>query len=269
MPKVTQSLYEMRFLEELSEGNTAIHRIHPAAKLLVTLLFLTAVVSFGKYEIAGLLPLALYPALIFSLGEIPVKPLLKRCLLAAPFAVGIGILNPVFDSTPMEFAGISIAGGWITFASILIKSGLTVVAALLLIATTGMTKTGLALRMIKVPRLMVLQLLLTYRYISVLMEEVARILRAYSMRAPEQKGIDRSIWGSLLGQLMLRSFDRAERVYQAMHLRGFDGNYYDGSTPKARLVDFLYVILWGSFFATARFVNIPELVGSVIMSWTA
>lgn len=77
--------------------------------------------------------------------------------------------------------------GWITFASILLKSLLTITAALILICTTGMDKLAAGLRMLKVPRLFVLQLLLTYRYISVLIEEVSRSIRAYKLRAPSKK----------------------------------------------------------------------------------
>ncbi len=118
--------------------------------------------------------------------------------------------------------------------------------------------------MLRVPRIFVLQLLLTYRYISVLMEEVARSLRAYSLRAPEQKGIHRSAWGSLAGQLILRTFDRAQRIYEAMCLRGFTGEYHTGGFGRIRVWDLAYLTGWLLFFATARIYNIPMLIGSLI-----
>jgi len=263
MLNIMESLYNIRKLDELARGDTSIHRVHPLAKLITTVIYLIVVVSFDRYEISRLLPLVFYPILIFAFAELPVKPILKRVLLVEPLVIGIGVLNPVFDQQVVMLAGMEISRGWITFLAIFIKGGLTVTAALLLIATTGMDRLAEALRMLRIPRLFVLQLLLTYRYISVLMEEVATTLRAYSMRAPRQKGIQRSVWGSLAGQMLLRTFDRAQRVYQAMCLRGFSGEYITGSSKKMNAGDLLYIVGWGLFLITMRTYDIPMLLGSL------
>ncbi|MFD2360463.1 energy-coupling factor transporter transmembrane component T family protein [Saccharococcus thermophilus] len=149
------------------------------------------------------------------------------------------------------------------FLSIFIKCSLTVTASILLIATTGMDRLAAALRMLKIPKIFVLQLLLTYRYISVLIEEVSRMMRAYSLRAPGQKGIKWSVWGSFAGQILLRTFERAERVYQAMSLRGFTGEYHTGDISKLSFKDLAYFTAWSLFFVIARIYNIPVLIGSL------
>lgn len=264
MSNIMNSIYNIRLLDDLARKETCIHRIHPLAKLLTTVVYLTVVVSFGRYEIGSLLPFLFYPVLLFAMGDLPVAPIIKRILLIEPFIIGIGILNPLFDHQVIMVGGITMSKGWVTFFSILIKSGLTVTAALLLIATTGMDRLAGALRMLKIPRLFVLQLLLTYRYISVLMEEVARMLRAYSLRSPEQKGIQRSVWGSFAGQLILRTFERAQRVYQAMCLRGFAGEYNTGGYAGFKAADLVYLAGWALFFVMARIYNIPMLIGLLI-----
>jgi len=261
MSKLMDFLYNMRLLDDISGRETAIHRIHPLSKLLTTVFYLTVVVSFGKYEISSLLPFLFYPVLILSLGEVPLVPVLKRIIIVSPLIICIGIFNPVFDNQVFVFQGIQLSMGWISFLSILIRSTFTVAAALLLIATTGMDQLASAMRMLRIPRLFVLQLLLTWRYIAVLMEEVNRTLRAYSLRAPEQKGVRRHVWGTLAGQILLRTFDRAERVYQAMSIRGFTGEYNTGKTFRIRLQDFVFFAGWGTFFVLARMYNIPQLTG--------
>ncbi|MEQ8202062.1 MAG: energy-coupling factor transporter transmembrane component T, partial [Syntrophomonadaceae bacterium] len=148
--------------------------------------------------------------------------------------------------------------------SIFIKCILTVAAGVLLIATTGMEELGAALRMLRVPRIFVLQLLLTYRYISVLGEETARMLRAYSLRAPGQKGVKLEAWGSFAGSLLLRSYDRAQRIYAAMCLRGFAGDYNTGRTAPAGRQDFIFVAGWLAFFAAARLYDLPAWLGSLL-----
>lgn len=265
MTEMMQSLYNIRFLDELAEKQTVIHKIHPLAKLLTTMIFLIVVVSFGKYEISGLVPFIMYPVVIIALAEIPLLHILKRMLLVAPLAVGIGAFNPLFDnSVVFILAGFQLTGGWISFFSILIKFGLTVLAAVTIIATTGMDRIATALRMLRVPRLFVLQLLLTYRYISVLMEEVARTVQAYSLRAAAHKGIKPGAWGSLAGNLLLRTYERAQRLYRAMVLRGFDGEYNTGCDRRMAAKDMLYLCGWVFFFLSARFYNIPAFIGSMI-----
>jgi cobalt/nickel transport system permease protein len=221
------------------------------------------VVSFGKYEIGGLLPFVFYPVLIFAFAELPVTPIIKRVLIVEPFIIGIGILNPLFDSSAMTLGGITVSGGWITFLTIFIKCSLTVTVSILLIATTGMDKLAAALRMLKIPKIFVLQLLLTYRYITVLIEEVSRMYRAYTLRAPQQKGIHMKAWGSFAGQLILRTLERAQHVYQSMNLRGFTGEYNTGEIPRVYIKDISYFIGWSLFFIIIRIYNLPTLIGSI------
>ena len=119
------------------------------------------------------------------------------------------------------------------------------------------------LRMIKVPKIFVLQLLLTYRYSTILLEEVSRMMRAYSLRAPGEKGINMKFLGSFAGQLLLRTYDRAQRVYDSMNLRGFNGEYNTGVVLRVRLNDFIYLILWCGFFIVLRNYNISILLGNL------
>jgi cobalt/nickel transport system permease protein len=264
MSNIVNSIYNIRFLDDLAQKDTSIHRIHPLIKLLTTVVYLTVVVSFGRWEIEMVLSFVFYPILIFAFAEIPLIPILKRLLIVEPFIIGIGILNPLFDKQSMIFFGLTFSSGWITFLSIFIKGSLTATASILLIATTGMDNLASALRIIKIPKIFVLQLLLTYRYISVLIEEVSRMMRAYSLRAPMQKGIHVGAWGSFAGQLLLRTFDRAQRVYEAMSLRGFTGEYHTGKIAKIPLADLSYLMVWSLFFIIARVYNIPNLIGSLV-----
>lgn len=265
MSNISNTLYNMHALDEHADTKTMLHSIHPVSKLLVTMVFLLVVVSFHKYDLSGLLPLVFYPLVVSSLGDVPFRLLFKPMLLTAPLLVGIGIFNPILDqSIAVVFCSVSISGGWLSFLSILLKGGLTILAALLLLATTGMDRIAFALRMLYVPRLFVLQLLLTYRYIYVLLEEFGRIWNGYLLRAPGQQGVGWQVWGSLTGNMLLRSMDRAQRVYEAMRLRGFEGEYHPGGTRPLTLADIGYMAGWVLFFTTARYYNLPALLGQLV-----
>lgn len=266
MSNLTASLNSIKLFDELAGRRSVIHRIHPVAKLLTTLVYLACIVSFGKYEITPLLPLVFYPLALMVLADLPAVELLKRILIAAPFVLGVGIFNPLYDRIPLlTIGGFSITGGWLSFGSIMLRFGLTVMATLILIATSGIEGVGMALSKLKVPRIFVTQLLLLYRYLNILMEETLRTVRAYTLRSRRERGIRFRVWSSLTGQLLLRTIDRAGRIYQAMRCRGFEGEVRLFQKRPLRLADCLYFMGWSLFFLSARYYNIPDLLGRVLM----
>lgn len=264
MSNPLNAIYNIRLMDDMARGRTCIHNRHPLVKLVVTVGYLITVISYDKYEISNLIPFVFYPILLVILSEVPVAPVIKRIMMVEPFIIALGIFNPLFDRQTVMIGSISISAGWLVFLSIFIKSSLTVAAVVLLLATTGMENLAIALRMLHIPRIFVLQLLLTYRYISLLAEEVGRLLRAHELRTPGHKGVVPAAWGSLAGGLLLRSFDRAQRVYQAMCLRGFDGEYNVGRVHKVNAADIAYMAIWMLVFTAARLYNLPVLIGTLI-----
>lgn len=239
-------------------------RRHPTVKLLVTLGYLIILTSFDRAAISQILPLLLFPVLLFALADMRPWPILRRVLMVMPFLIGVGLFSPLLDRQPYMIGGLIIAHGWLNLISILLKGVLTVSAVLLLISTVGMDQLAVSLRQMHVPRLFVTTLLLIYRYLTVLGAESTRIQRAYALRAPSHSGVRFHVWGSLAGHLLLRSFDRAERVHQAMLLRGFSGEFHTGAPPRLVWQDITYLVGWGAFFALARSFDLPGLLGSLM-----
>ncbi len=260
MNRVTNALYNLRQMDDLANQKTLMHQVHPLAKIVVTLFFLVTVVSFNKYNIAGLMGLFFFPLVLMALAELPPRVMGRRLLVLEPIVIGIGLFSPFFDSNNIAIFGITISAGWVTFFSIFLKGTLTISAGLLLIATTGIDRVVEGLRMLKVPRILVLQILLTYRYILVLIEELSRMTRAYFLRAPRDRGIQSKAWGSFAGQLLLRTYDRAQRIYISMSLRGFRGEYHSGKDNPMLLKDWGYLMGWCAFFVVARWVPLAQLI---------
>jgi cobalt/nickel transport system permease protein len=259
------SANSIRHLDDLSARNSAAHRLHPVAKLATVFLFIIAVASFDRYSILALVPFAAFPVVFFAMSGLPARGILRRLLFLEPFVLVMGIFNPVFDRVPVELAGgLVLVRGWASFLSLFVRSGLTISAALLLVATTGMDSVAAALRTLKMPKQLVLQLLLTYRYVVVLLDEVGRSLRAYFLRAPGQKGIAPTAWGSFGGRILVRTVDRAENVYQAMNLRGFEGDFRTGPAARFGGKDAIFLIGWAVFFVLARWVDLPLAAGTFL-----
>ncbi len=265
MTRLDTALDDLRSLDALAARDTALSRRDPRAKLVATLLFVVTVVSFDRYRVAALLPLALYPTVLAAQGEVPARLLLRALGLAAPFALLVGIFNPLLDRAPMlALPGVEISGGWVSFTAIVLRFGLTASAALVLVAGTGMHPLCAALARLGAPRVFTVQLLLLYRYLFVLAGEAARMATARSLRAGAHPRLGLAVYASLLGHLLLRAFDRAQRIHGAMLARGFDGEMRLGDRWRWQRADTLFAGGWCAFFACVRLVDLPHAIGALL-----
>ncbi len=251
-------------LDRLATMDSPVHRLDPRAKLATTLVFVAVVVSFAPNQLAALMPMALFPIALLAMGRLPTGFLFRKVLFVSPFAIMIGLFNPIIDRhTVLEICGLPISGGWISFSSILARFVLTVLAALVLIACTGFDAVCMALRRLHAPQAFTTQLMLLYRYLFVLMEETGRLLRAYAMRAPQGSGIGWKAYASLAGLLLLRTLDRAQRIHAAMLCRGFSGEIHMVRRLRLRASDYAFFLFWTAYFLLARLYNLPQRAGEL------
>lgn len=245
MGKISDAVSELHKLDTELERRGWLQGIHPLSKLLVTLFFLVLTVSFDKYDLPGLLKMGVYLSILFVLGDISVKLLLKRMKMVLILVCLMGTVNPLFDREAVFSVGrFSVTGGMLSAATLTIKGAYAVSASYLLAVTTSVEDICYALRKLYVPRMFVTVLMLMYRYIIVFLKETERMTDAYALRAPEQRGINYRACGTFAGQLLLRSMDRAQTVYDSMVLRGYNGEFHLRCRNKAGCSDYLYAAVW-------------------------
>ena len=223
-------------------GTSPAHRMDPRVKLVSALL---VIIGFALMPDRAL---PIYPILIgivFSLAvlaEIGILYLIRRSLVALPFALAAITLaftvpgNEVWSPWP----GLSVTdAGLMRFAAVMLKSWLSVQVALVLAVTTHFTDMLWALSALHMPQALVAIISFMYRYLFVLGDEAARMMRAREARSayPDGHGGGSIAWrakvtGTMIGSLFLRSYERSERVYQAMVARGYDGKMRTLSPPK-------------------------------------
>lgn len=265
MDKLAKAQHELRQMDELAAGDSLIHRLHPLAKLAVTAAYIALVVSFDKYDLTGLVVMLLYPVISFQLADLRIRTCFYKLRVVLPLVCAVGLANPFFDRAPMLYLGsVSVPGGVVSMLTLMMKGVFSLMASFLLIATTKIDALCAALRQLHVPQLITSLFLLTYRYISVLLEEASAMTTAYRLRAPGQKGVHISAWGPFLGQLLLRSMDRAQELYGSMLLRGYRGEFPYCAPPKARIHDVLFSVCSIAAFILARAVNIPQVLGALV-----
>lgn len=230
-------------------GDSAVHRVPAEVKIVCLLVFVLAVVATPREMFW---PFAVYAAIVLAmwrLALIPLRWVLPRMLIEAPFVV-LAVLLPFAEGGDrVEVIGLqlSVPGLWAAWG-IVIKGTLGVAAALTVAATTSATELPGALSRLGVPGVATSVLVLMIRYVDLLTAEasrmrLARIARGDSPRALHQaKAIATGI-----GALFLRSYERGERVYAAMLSRGFDGRAPDlaviGAAPRAAVGQWVIAML--------------------------
>jgi cobalt/nickel transport system permease protein len=215
-----------------------IHHLDPRVKLVVTVLFILS---------NALLPDAAWLAFAFSwlliltcnqLAQLGLGFSFKRSFVALPFA--LAAITAIFSIPGKALGQWQIAwltlvptdAGLLRFASILVRSWLSIQMAILLVATTQFPDLLHAFEHLRVPRILTTIIAFLYRYLFVLTDEVFRLLRAREARSaslPGQKHGGSLVWrarvtGNMAGQLFLRSYERSDRIYNAMLSRGYRGD---------------------------------------------
>lgn len=261
MTDIRSKIRELYSIEQLTAKDTVIHRIHPSVKLTTALIFIISVVSFDRYSIGRMIPYIFYPAVVMALAEIPPVMVIKRSLIAVPFCLFAGISNVIFDrGAAFYFASVAVTYGVVSLITIIYKTLLCVSAILILMAVTGVTDVAAQLRRFHIPEIMVTILEMVYRYIGVLAEEASTMCTSYRLRSSGVKGIKMKDMGTFVGQLLLRSFDRAERVYAAMVCRGYRDVRRSAPIRKLSRGDIAYLVIVSGLCVLFRTVDVTQLL---------
>ena len=266
MNQMEKALRELTEMDDLAAQDSPIHRLSPAAKLLSTIAYIAVTVSFGKYRLSALVPMALWPVLLFQLSGVPVRLCFYKLRFVLPLVAAVGLFNPFLDRSPLLYLGsVPVSGGVISMVTLMLKGVLCLMASFLLMATTSIDCLCAALRGLRVPKLLVTLLLLTYRYAGLMTEELAIMTDAYHLRAPGQRGIHISAWGSFLGQLLLRSADRAGELYTGMLLRGYRDEFPYAQAKPFSAADAAYLLGSAALFVLFRSLDLGQLLGGMIV----
>ena len=74
-------------MDELAAGSSPIHALHPAAKLITTVIYILVTLSFDKYDLGGLVPMVLWPVLLFQVSGVEVKACFFKLRIVLPLVM--------------------------------------------------------------------------------------------------------------------------------------------------------------------------------------
>lgn len=197
------------FLDRYSRLNTPIHRASAGLKVATALIVVGLLVAAPPAP-NFFLAVAFVLLVVALAARIPLRYLGQRLLWLEPFVIGVALLALWQPDGPK------------VFATIVIKSTLCLLTMVLLTSTTPFAELLRVARRVRVPALFVTTLALLYRYLFVLVDEAGRMQRARWARTFDRRRA--AVWrnlGTVIGQLFVRSTERAERIYAAMLARGW------------------------------------------------
>lgn len=219
---------QLEALERHAESRGPLQVLDVRMKILATVGYVIAVVATPVGHWRWLAVEGLLLAFVVGLSQLSPRLLVGRWL---GLVVLVGCLAAMVAQSHPERARI----GWgIVWLSILAKNSLAFIAVLTLAGTTPFRRLLSGLGRLGMPAVLVSTLHFMIRYVYVIGEELARMTQARRSRSFRRSGgLDWGLLTGLIGMLLLRSFERGERVHAAMLARGWDGTVrsLDSSGP--------------------------------------
>lgn len=201
---------EHDFLDRYSRLPSPVHRLPAPVKLIAALAIVVSLlwVPVGDWVWLGVAAVLLLS--VVGLAGLPWGFVLRRLLFLESFVVGVAVMA-LFQP-----------GGGQLFLFLIARSTLCLLVMVVLANTTPFADLLRVLKAARMPGLLVTTLSLMYRYLFVLLDESQRMRRARLSRTftPRQKRSWR-MRAAVVGQLFIRSSERAERIYGAMCARGW------------------------------------------------
>ena len=221
-------------METTHSHHLEIHRksflsnIRPEIKIATTFIIVLSIAFLSLEKNLAIIVQTFVVLLLLYLSKIKISTYFKRLSIDIPFVL-FALFLPFLskgDSTVMfEFFSLPIyETGFNEMISILIKITLCVSLAIVLTATTSNIEIIYGLQKLKISPLLISILSFAIRYIDVFIDEFKRVKVAMKSRGYDQKGLKglKPI-AYASGALLIRGYERGERVYNSMISRGFKG----------------------------------------------
>ncbi len=220
--------------------------IDPRIKI-VTVCFFSIVVAI-LYQIPVLLCAWALGFLMVLTAKVPKRDLAKRLTPVNILMAFLWLILPLtFPGKPLLHLGpFPVTHEGVMYATrITIKSNAIMLVMIVLVTTTPIFTLGHAMHELMVPQKIVHLFFFTYRYIHVMQREYTRLVNAMKIRGFRAKTNVHTYrtFAYMIGMILVKSFDRAQRVHNAMLCRGFKGNLYSLKTFSIKKRDLFFLLL--------------------------
>ena len=252
-------------IEKYNNKNSLIHKVNPLVKLILTLFYIFTLLSVNKLNLNIYLYFFMYIFILMLLSKISIFDYLKRVIMILPFFVFVFFFVTVYTKGEsfIQFHfifkfNISYAGLF-KFANLLIRSCLSLFALLVLSFTTKFNFLINSLEKLHTPKIFITIINTMYRYIFVIKDESKKLIIAKNVK---EFNINRffkfKILSNIIGILFIKTYDKSERIYNAMLVRGYGNqtvNSLSNTSSKYFLKnDYFILIIFIVLIITGRII---------------
>jgi len=232
--------------EQFSTGESFVHNLDPRVKIIVAILYSIVVAVSNNFS--ALLPALGISVFLIVLSKLSIRKVFYRLLLVNGMIIFLWVFLPFTYKGEALFNIGPLAGtkeGVLYASQITVKCNAILLAMIALLSTTPISTLGHAMGQLYFPDKIIHLFLFTYRYIHVIFQEYNRLINAMRIRGfiPGTNLHTYRSYAYLVGMLLVRSYDRAERIHKAMLCRGFHGKYYTLSRFSIKIEDIIYLSL--------------------------
>jgi cobalt/nickel transport system permease protein len=216
-------------IQEFALGESFLHKMDPRAKIIAAIAF-AVVVAVNRSVIASAVALV-FPLTLIVIARISLKDIARRLIFINGLMVFLWLFLPF--TTPGEavysFGPMTVTREGLAYAILLtLKSNAIVMAMIALLGTSPIFNLVHALSHMAIPNKLVHLFFFCFRYVHVIADEYHTLVDAAKVRGfkPGTNLHTYRTYGHFVGMLLVRSFDRAHRIMDAMKCRGFVGRFY-------------------------------------------
>ena len=229
------------FIDRFANLDSPLHALDARTKLLGFAALIVAILLIPQGRDFIFFSYFFFIAIFAGISQIPLGFIVRRALTILPFIILATLAAPW-----RGIAGLS---------TLFLRAILCLIVVIVLTNTTRFVELLRGLRGLGCPQVLASNLGFLYRYLFVLTEEFMQMRQARDCRrvgrAPFRKEL--AIMGSMLGTLLVRSFEHAERMYKAMLSRGYAGEFPVANPHRFSWPDLVFLLaitlfVWTTFF---------------------
>lgn len=237
-------------------GTSPVHRLPAEAKLIGLVGFVVAVALTPRRAVPAFAVDAATLGTVLAMARLPARVVLVRLTVIAPFLVFALVVPFVATGEEVTVLGLQLSeeGLWAAW-NVSAKALLGATAGIVVAATTRVPDLVQGLSRLRIPPMIVGIVAFMIRYSDLLVDQFGRMRRAMVARGHDPRWLwqARPIAASA-GTLFVRTYERGERVHQAMLARGFTGTMPDLGGRRAATGDWMRALLPAAVAATALLV---------------
>ncbi|MHC4871308.1 MAG: energy-coupling factor transporter transmembrane component T family protein [Planctomycetota bacterium] len=239
----------------LTQNNFVTTKLDPRTSMILSLCWALFICTIDAIEVLGIC--VYLPVMVSVIFEVPGEELISRVKKLNLFLV---FLVPILVLSYQQGSGYELAGiffsknGFIHAIQIILKANSIMLFFSVFVSFYEPVMIGKALKAMKVSDKFIFLLLFTVRYIDTIHKEYHRLRDAMKIRSfePDMSRRTMKVFGTLVGQILLRSLERSNKILNAMKCRGFEGKFYLPANLKLSKIDlyalFVFLLSIGVLF---------------------